>query len=366
MALPQVHMISSVSHDEDFPPIYPATTIDGKETRQPKVYNPKTMNQTGLLRSTVPWQFATIPKMEQPLPLVPNIEDHVLRLKKLLDQDDALRKLKLPQIRLQQLNTFSEEESALEDSDWSSKALEPEKSATPQPIMMNQPADEPTVTEIPDSEEHGDEKPNAQSRQILLDFVSRFAGILQDWWMSLGEYRQLIFLQTNSVEGALAQLYSEFCGEENQIVEQARSEYFKMKCCSIHKKDLEVHFQKVSRRFYLIGGLNDPNLKQAFLSSIPEPPGEETFRLLSAANKKITDTTFRELCQLILKAIDKMCSLNKFLQKHIKHTKNFDKVCTNKELYTKCPNNSTPGCTCASCSSKPPPKTRKFRRKKCS
>ncbi|GMN49499.1 hypothetical protein TIFTF001_018659 [Ficus carica] len=57
------------------------------------------------------------------------------------------------------------------------------------------------------------QKPNAQSRQILLQFVSRFVGILQDWWMSLREYKQLMFLQTKSVEGALPQLYSEFCGQ---------------------------------------------------------------------------------------------------------------------------------------------------------
>ncbi|GMN44708.1 hypothetical protein TIFTF001_013900 [Ficus carica] len=37
-----------------------------------------------------------------------------------------------------------------------------------------------------------------------------------------------------------------------------------------------------------------------------------------------------------------MCSQNKFLQEHIKQTKNLDKVCTNKELYTKCPINPTP------------------------
>ncbi|GMN65327.1 hypothetical protein TIFTF001_034383 [Ficus carica] len=120
----------------------------------------------------------------------------------------------------------------------------------------------------------------------------------------------------------------------------------------------------MSRRFYLIGGLNYPNLKQAFLSSIPKPLGEETFRLLIATNKKIANTTFGELCQLVFKAIEKMCSLNKFLQEYIKHMKNLDKVCTNKELYTKCPTNPTPGCTCTPCSSKPPHKSRKFRKKK--
>ena len=41
MALPQVHMMSSISYDEDFPLLQPATTINGTERRQPKVYNPK-------------------------------------------------------------------------------------------------------------------------------------------------------------------------------------------------------------------------------------------------------------------------------------------------------------------------------------
>ncbi|GMN66552.1 hypothetical protein TIFTF001_035612 [Ficus carica] len=40
-----------------------------------------------LAPSQVPWQFTTIPKEEQPLPTFPPREDHVLRLKRLLDQD---------------------------------------------------------------------------------------------------------------------------------------------------------------------------------------------------------------------------------------------------------------------------------------
>ena len=130
------------------------------------------------------------------------------------------------------------------------------------------------------------------------------------------------------------------------------------------KKDLEVHLQKMSKRFYLIGRLDDPNVKQALLSSIPEALGEETFRILSAANKKIADTTFGELSQFIFKAIDKMCSQNKFLQEYMKQTKKLDKLGINKELYTKCPKDPTPGCSCSSCFSKPLSRTRKFRKKK--
>ncbi|GMN64946.1 hypothetical protein TIFTF001_034022 [Ficus carica] len=120
----------------------------------------------------------------------------------------------------------------------------------------------------------------------------------------------------------------------------------------------------MSRRFYLIGGINDPNLKQAFISSIPEPLGDETSRLLSAANKRIADITLGEICQFIFRAIDKMCSQNKFLQEYMKQMKQFDKICINKELLTKCPNNPTPGCSCSSCSSKPSSRTRKFKKKK--
>ncbi|GMN44709.1 hypothetical protein TIFTF001_013901 [Ficus carica] len=103
----------------------------------------KTQAHTGFsMPSTMPWQFVTIPKEEQPLPTVPQREDHVLQLKKLIDQDDALRKLKGKQkgtestssqmmVQLQQLNISSEEESVPEDSDWSSNVSEIEEPTSP-------------------------------------------------------------------------------------------------------------------------------------------------------------------------------------------------------------------------------------------
>ncbi|GMN65887.1 hypothetical protein TIFTF001_034955 [Ficus carica] len=369
--------------------------------------------------SEVPWRYTTIPKQEQPLPVVPQKEDHIKRLMRLLDEDDALRKLKgkqkelssSSQMMVQPQSQKQNPLTAMIKNHYISTSSEPEAEQTPlQPIMMNQPPPEPMMSEVQDetpevtqqprqpaqtskTTSNGKvqlitlndippsqwrdgfhefkaflflqvQKPHSQPREILLDFASRFTGILYDWWVSLGEYKQLMFLQTESIEAALSQLYAEFCGQETQIVEKARSEYFKMRCCSMNKNDLEVHFQKMSRRFYLIGGINDPNLKQAFLSSIPEPLGDETSRLLSAANKHIADITFGEICQFILRAIDKMCSQNKFLQEYMKQIKIFDKICINKELYTKCPNNPTPRCSCSSCSSKPSSRTRKFRKKK--
>ena len=46
-----------------------------------------------------------------------------------------------------------------------------------------------------------------------------------------------------------------------------------MKCCSMKRKDLEKRFQQMSKRYYMIGGVDDPNLKQALLSSIPDSLG---------------------------------------------------------------------------------------------
>ncbi|KAL5577277.1 hypothetical protein UlMin_018976 [Ulmus minor] len=155
------------------------------------------------------------------------------------------------------------------------------------------------------------QKPRAQSRTILLQFVSRFTGILQDWWINLEEYRQIQFLQIASVELALDHIYTEFCGQEAQVIERLRAEFFKMKCCSMQRKDLEKLYREMTKRFYLIGGVDDPNLKQAFLSSILDPLGEETFRLLSTSGKTLQNTTLRELYKLVLRALEKMCSQNK-------------------------------------------------------
>ncbi|KAL5548138.1 hypothetical protein UlMin_003369 [Ulmus minor] len=170
------------------------------------------------------------------------------------------------------------------------------------------------------------QKPRAQPRTILLQFVSRFTSILQDWWINLGEYRQIQFLQIASVELALDHIYTEFCGQEPQVTEILRAEFFKMKCCFMQWKDLEKHYREMTKRFYLIGGVDDPNLKQAFLSSILDPLGEETFRLLSTSGKTLQNTTLGELYQLVLRALEKMCSQNEFIQEYMKQTKKLDKV----------------------------------------
>ena len=63
----------------------------------------------------------------------------------------------------------------------------------------------------------------------------------------------------------------------------------------MNKKDLEKHFWDMTKQFYLIGGVNDPSLKQTFLSSIPNPLVEESYMLFTTASKTLQNTTLGEL-----------------------------------------------------------------------
>ena len=45
----------------------------------------------------------------------------------------------------------------------------------------------------------------------------------------------------------------------------------------------------------MIGGVDDPNLKQALLPSIPESLGLDTFRQLKTHNKQLQRTPFGEI-----------------------------------------------------------------------
>ena len=126
--------------------------------------------------------------------------------------------------------------------------------------------------------------------------------------MSLGEYRQLQFIQTPCPEAALNSICLEFCGQDGHTVEILRADFFKLKCGSLDRKDLKKHFKNITKRFYQIGGYDDPHLKQTFLSSVPEPLGDEAFKLMTNSGKELRTTTLGELFQLVLKGLEKMCS----------------------------------------------------------
>ncbi|KAH9780554.1 hypothetical protein KPL71_008122 [Citrus sinensis] len=137
-------------------------------------------------------------------------------------------------------------------------------------------------------------KPDAELSAVLKEFVSRFTGSLRDWFDSLGQYRQLLYLQYPTVSAALMDIHSQFLGEPAAIFATACKEYLQMRCCSMQRSDLHYHFKRMSALFHKIGGINDHTLKHVFLSSLPEELQPEIRRQIANAQQHY-HTIYKEI-----------------------------------------------------------------------
>ncbi|KAK8972710.1 hypothetical protein V6N11_012904 [Hibiscus sabdariffa] len=104
--------------------------------------------------------------------------------------------------------------------------------------------------------------------EILSEFISRFTRILRDWWNTLSQPDQVVFLTRQSFPEVLQILHTFFLGNQEDLKTLKKKEFFKRKCCSPEKKDLQKHFTIMTKLFYFLGA--DPNLKHTILASIPE------------------------------------------------------------------------------------------------
>ncbi|KAL2486358.1 Reverse transcriptase domain-containing protein [Abeliophyllum distichum] len=106
------------------------------------------------------------------------------------------------------------------------------------------------------------QRPHMTHSTVIESFLARLTGFKKDWFDSLGQYRQLQYLNAPTIDEFMNALYCEFCGKQDHLKDIAREEFFKLKCCSYNPKDINKHFENAVRRFYLIGGMDDPNIKQ--------------------------------------------------------------------------------------------------------
>ncbi|KAK8982974.1 hypothetical protein V6N11_054959 [Hibiscus sabdariffa] len=104
--------------------------------------------------------------------------------------------------------------------------------------------------------------------EILSELVSRFTGILRDWWNTLSQPDQIVFLTRQSFPEVLQILHTFFWATKKISKTLKKKEFFKRKCCSSEKKDLQKHFTIMTKLFYFLGA--DSNLKHTILASIPE------------------------------------------------------------------------------------------------
>lgn len=150
-------------------------------------------------------------------------------------------------------------------------------------------------------------------------------------------------LQSTNVETFITHLHNEFIGAPFYQIDKQREEYLQMKWCSFQKTDLEKHYAGMSSRFYAINGIDDANLKQAYLNSMPEPLGNETTKMLATKNLTVATASIGEIYQNSLLAIEKFCNTSKFLKQLDTLGKRVGTTCTN-QFSIKCKDEKTCDC----------------------
>ena len=130
---------------------------------------------------------------------------------------------------------------------------------------------------------------------VLREFAARFTGSLKDWFTHLGEYRQIQYFQSHSIDAALGQIFHEFIGDPSSIYTQKLEEFYGMRCCSFARKDLDYHYKRMQKRFHFIRGIDNPFLKYVLVRSFPKDIVAEVNRKLTASNEKIDSMTIGQI-----------------------------------------------------------------------
>ncbi|KAH9780736.1 hypothetical protein KPL71_008195 [Citrus sinensis] len=189
-------------------------------------------------------------------------------------------------------------------------------------------------------------RPGATTQSVLREFATRFTGALRDWFDSLGQYRQLQFVDFPKVSSALAVLHDQFLGDPSAVFEAARRDYLNMKCCSLNAKDLDFHYKRMSLLFYKLNGFNEPTLKHVFLASLPEELQPNIQRQLTASNPSLDNISLGKIFQLAKTCLDKLCEQKQFFKALLKDKEPFRSACKKPYLQIKC--HKKKDCDCSS------------------
>ncbi|KAH9716796.1 hypothetical protein KPL71_021578 [Citrus sinensis] len=169
-------------------------------------------------------------------------------------------------------------------------------------------------------------KPNAQTQVVLREFMARSTSSLRDWLESLGEYRQLQFMQS-PIGTALNIIHEQFIGEKIAFNDADKREYHQMKCCSLKRHLLESHYKRMSIIFYKLNGFNEPSLKHVFIASLPSELQPDLQRKLTATNLSITDISLGKIFQTTMLCLDKICEEKEFFKDLMEDKKSFSQAC---------------------------------------
>nr|KYP46764.1 polyprotein [Cajanus cajan] len=179
-------------------------------------------------------------------------------------------------------------------------------------------------------------KGDTESYKIIEEFGCRMTGILKEWYANLGPVGQNTFHELGNTSAVLGALHEEFIGDGALTDRKIRQEFFEMKCCSLKMKDLDKHYLRMLKRFYLLNGLNDPSLKSTYVSSLPVEIQPELARMAAAMNKDFTGLTMGRIHQMTQEAVDKLCRQHEYFSNMLKDKGKYAKACRKPFLEIKC------------------------------
>lgn len=104
-------------------------------------------------------------------------------------------------------------------------------------------------------------KPNMTHNSVMKGILARLTGLMEEWFISLGDYRQR---QWTSAQSFLM-ICTEKFAKSKHPKEKVREEFFKLKCRPYETKDLKSHFKEIMKRYYILDEMDDDNLKQSHL-----------------------------------------------------------------------------------------------------
>ncbi|KAH9649387.1 hypothetical protein KPL70_025964 [Citrus sinensis] len=204
--------------------------------------------------------------------------------------------------------------------------------STSTPIVEDHPSDQASQTDpMPPPVHENPTKPSSASWFTFDDIPCS----LRDWLESLGEYRQIQFMES-PIGTALNIIHEKFIGEKTTSTDADRKDYHQMKCCSLKRHLLDAHYKRMSIIFYKVNGFNEPSLKHVFIASLPSELQPDLQRKLTTTNLSIADISLGKIFQMAMLSLDKICEQKEFFKDLMEDKKSFSQACHKPYLKIEC------------------------------
>ncbi|MED6173480.1 hypothetical protein PIB30_059886, partial [Stylosanthes scabra] len=167
--------------------------------------------------------------------------------------------------------------------------------------------------------------------QVHTEFITRMTGNLREWTNGFSEYEKMGLVNGTS-EHFLGLIHKEFLGDITIIQKRNSQEYYEMKCCSLNRKDLKIHYKRMINKYYSLGGNTNPPLKHVFVASLSDELQPEMQRMMIALRKDIPTTSLGEIYQIALAALDKLCETQNMFKQLQKRSQKLKGACNKSYL----------------------------------